>query len=95
MGMKFTIRLHAKIQFVRFLTLSARRGYGERIVYSEHSLGRLGSEGEYSWGGAAGTSFWIDPKEHMVGVFLVNVLPSSDVVAGGQFKRMAYEALVD
>lgn len=31
----------------------------------------------------------------MVGVFLVNILPSSDVVAGGQFKRMAYEALVD
>jgi hypothetical protein len=31
----------------------------------------------------------------MVGVFLVNVLPSSDVVAAGQFKRMAYEALVD
>ncbi len=29
----------------------------------------------------------------MVGVFLVNVLPSSDVVAVGQFKRMAYEAL--
>ena len=55
----------------------------------------VGSVGTYRWGGAAGTSFWIDPKEHMIGVFLVNVLPSGDVVAGGQFKRMAYEALVD
>jgi CubicO group peptidase (beta-lactamase class C family) len=55
----------------------------------------VGSEGEYFWGGAAGTSFWIDPKEHMIGVFLINVLPSTDTVAGGQFKRMAYEALVD
>src|ERR1700690_1008969 len=27
------------------------------------------SEGSYWWGGAAGTSFWIDPKEHMVGIF--------------------------
>jgi hypothetical protein len=31
----------------------------------------------------------------MVGVFLVNVLPSNEVVASGQFKRMAYDALVD
>src|SRR5262249_41735248 len=25
----------------------------------------VGSAGEYRWGGAAGTSFWIDPKEKM------------------------------
>jgi hypothetical protein len=31
----------------------------------------------------------------MVGVFLINVLPPTDIVAGGQFKRMAYQALVD
>jgi CubicO group peptidase (beta-lactamase class C family) len=55
----------------------------------------VGSAGEYNWGGAAGTSFWIDPKEHMVGVFLINVLPPRDIVAPGQFKSMAYEALVD
>jgi len=35
----------------------------------------VGSEGEYWWGGAAGTTFWIDPKEHLIGVFLINVLP--------------------
>ena len=52
-------------------------------------------QGEYNWGGAAGTTFWIDPKEHMMGVFLVNVLPSGEVTANGQFKRLAYAALVD
>jgi hypothetical protein len=31
----------------------------------------------------------------MVGVFLINVLPPADIVAPGQFKSMAYEALVD
>jgi CubicO group peptidase (beta-lactamase class C family) len=55
----------------------------------------VGSEGEYNWGGAAGTSFWIDPKEHMVGVFLIQILPSDNVTAAGQFKRMAYQSLVD
>jgi CubicO group peptidase (beta-lactamase class C family) len=74
-------------------------GYGFGLTFAVNlgpgKSANVGSEGEYNWGGAAGTSFWIDPKEHMVGVFLVNVLPSSDVVAAGQFKRMAYEALVD
>ncbi len=56
----------------------------------------VGSQGEYNWGGAAGTRFWIDPKEHMIGVFLINVLPSNSVsMAGDQFKTMAYAALVD
>src|SRR5580692_10630000 len=51
-----------------------------------------GSAGTYWWGGAAGTSFWIDPKEHMIGVFLIQILPPN-VSAAQQFKRMAYEAL--
>ena len=55
----------------------------------------VGSEGEYYWGGAAGTSFWIDPKEHMMGVFLVQILPSGELTGRDQFKRLAYQALVD
>ncbi len=31
----------------------------------------VGSAGTYRWGGAAGTTFWIDPKEHMFGIFLI------------------------
>jgi CubicO group peptidase (beta-lactamase class C family) len=53
-----------------------------------------GSAGTYWWGGAAGTSFWIDPKEHMIGVFLIQILPPN-VSAAQQFREMAYEALVD
>jgi len=74
-------------------------GYGFGLTFAVNlgpgKSANVGTEGEYNWGGAAGTSFWIDPKEHMVGVFLVNVLPSNEVVANGQFKRLAYEALVD
>jgi len=74
-------------------------GYGFGLTFAVNlgpgKSATVGSEGEYNWGGAAGTSFWIDPKEHMIGVFLVNVLPSNEVTAAGQFKRMAYEALVD
>lgn len=68
------------------LTFAVNRGPGNTAT--------VGSQGEYYWGGAAGTAFWIDPKEQMIGVFLMQMLPPN-VPAGDQFKRMAYEALVD
>lgn len=68
------------------LTFAINRGPGQTAT--------VGSQGEYYWGGAAGTAFWIDPKEQMIGVFLIQVLPPN-IQAGDQFKRMAYEALID
>jgi CubicO group peptidase (beta-lactamase class C family) len=74
-------------------------GYGFGLTFAVNlgpgKSATVGSEGEYYWGGAAGTGFWIDPKEKMIGVFLIQVLPPTNIPAGDQFKRMAYEALVD
>lgn len=53
------------------------------------------SAGTFSWGGAAGTSFWIDPKEHLFGIFLIQVLPPTAIPAAGQFQRLTYSALVE
>jgi CubicO group peptidase (beta-lactamase class C family) len=54
----------------------------------------VGSAGSYRWGGAAGTSFWLDPKENMFGIFLIQILPPN-VGAAGEFQRLAYTALVN
>jgi CubicO group peptidase (beta-lactamase class C family) len=54
----------------------------------------VGSAGTFRWGGAAGTTFWIDPKEHMFGISLIQILPPN-VGASGEFERLAYDALVD
>ena len=74
-------------------------GYGFGLTFAVNlgpgKSATVGSAGEYNWSGAAGTRFWIDPKEKMIGVFLIQVLPNTDIVAGDQFKRMAYQALVD
>ncbi|HMC59149.1 MAG TPA: serine hydrolase domain-containing protein [Candidatus Solibacter sp.] len=74
-----------------------QEGYGFGLTFGVN-LGpgkspTVGSAGEYNWGGAAGTSFWIDPQEHLMGVFLIQVLPPTSAPAGDQFKRLAYEAL--
>lgn len=72
-------------------------GYGFGLTFAVNlgpgKVGSVGSDGEYWWAGAAGTNFWIDPKEHMIGVFLINVLPPTNIPAADQFKRMAYLAL--
>ena len=72
-------------------------GYGFGLTFAVNlgpgKAATVGSPGEYYWGGAAGTSFWIDPKEHMFGVFLIQVLPPTNLPAGEQFKRLSYLAL--
>ena len=54
----------------------------------------IGSPGSYRWGGAAGTTFWIDPKEHMFGIFLIQTFPAF-WEPSAEFQRLAYAALVD
>jgi CubicO group peptidase (beta-lactamase class C family) len=39
-----------------------------------------GTPGEYFWGGAASTAFWIDPKEDLAVVFMTQMLASPDRV---------------
>jgi len=76
-----------------------QEGYGFGLTFAVNlgpgKSATVGSQGEFYWGGAAGTSFWIDPKEHMIGVFLIQVLPANGTIAGDQFKRMAYLALTE
>jgi CubicO group peptidase (beta-lactamase class C family) len=74
--------------------LPAYAGFGLTFAInpSPGKSGEPASEGSYWWGGAAGTSFWIDPKENMFGIFLINILPPN-TEAAQQFQRMAYQAI--
>jgi CubicO group peptidase (beta-lactamase class C family) len=54
-----------------------------------------GSRGEYSWGGAATTSFWIDPAEELITIFMTQVLPSSAYPVRRELRTMVYSAITD
>ncbi|HVS13139.1 MAG TPA: serine hydrolase domain-containing protein [Thermoanaerobaculia bacterium] len=75
-----------------------RSGYGFGLGFAVATdlgrIGELGSEGEYNWGGAAGTAFWIDPEEELIGVYMVQILPHRTTL-GGDFKRLTYQAIVE
>lgn len=53
-----------------------------------------GSVGEYSWGGAASTTFWIDPKEDLIGIFMTQLLPSSFYPIRREFRTLVYSSFV-
>lgn len=57
--------------------------------------GMPGSVGNYYWFGVQGTSFWIDPEEDLVGVFMVQIRPNRDVTFRQRFKTLVYQAVVD
>jgi CubicO group peptidase (beta-lactamase class C family) len=54
-----------------------------------------GSPGEFSWGGAATTSFWIDPAEELITIFMTQVLPSSAYPLRRELRTMVYSAITD
>jgi CubicO group peptidase (beta-lactamase class C family) len=55
----------------------------------------IGSAGEYMWGGAASTIFWVDPSEDLVVVFMTQLLPSGTFNFRGQLKTLVYPAIAD
>jgi CubicO group peptidase (beta-lactamase class C family) len=57
--------------------------------------GSLGSVGEYYWSGLAGTRFWIDPEEDLVGIFMIHILPNRGDNFRELFKNLVYQAITN
>ncbi len=70
-------------------------GLGFTVKTEAGRDGMPDSVGSYSWIGVQGTSFWVDPVENLIGVFMVQIRPNRDIVFRQQFRRMVYQALID
>ncbi|GAA5080966.1 CubicO group peptidase (beta-lactamase class C family) [Thermocatellispora tengchongensis] len=70
-------------------------GLGFAVVEDPVRFRGLASRGEYNWGGAASTAFWVDPAEEITVVFLTQLLPSSTHPIRSQLRQLVYQALVD
>jgi len=68
-------------------------GLGFSVILSAVDTGVIGSNGEYSWGGAASTAFWIDPVEELIVIFLTQFMPNATFNFRGQLKTIIYPAL--
>ena len=70
-------------------------GLGMAVGQGPAATGVIGSAGEYMWGGTASTTFWVDPAEDLVVVFMTQLLPSGTFNFRGQLKALVYPAIVD
>jgi CubicO group peptidase (beta-lactamase class C family) len=70
-------------------------GLGFAVRTSAGIAGVPGSAGEYSWGGIAGTFFWIDPKEELAVVFMSQGPLAARVVYRRLVKQLVYASIVD
>jgi len=89
------------------LTQSARLGYDPRPgIMGDVSFGlgfglavkaprvRSGSKGSYRWAGIAGTDFWIDPKEDLTAMILVQMMGYPPALRN-EFKTLVYQAITE
>jgi CubicO group peptidase (beta-lactamase class C family) len=66
-------------------------GLGFRIVTDLGATQTLGSPGMFGWSGIYGTTFWVDPKERLIAVLMVQRYPGSPVAAA--FQPLVYQAI--
>ena len=62
-------------------------GLGLGVVVSAAQSGTLGSDGMFGWGGAAGTCFWVDPQEALIGLIMPQVI-GLGVALGRTFQNL-------
>ena len=68
-------------------------GLGVAVMLDPAKARILGSPGEYSWGGMASTSFWIDPAEDLMVLLLTQLVPSSTYPIRRELRTLTYQAL--
>jgi CubicO group peptidase (beta-lactamase class C family) len=70
-------------------------GLGFSVVMDPVANHVPSSAGEFAWGGAASTVFWVDPAERITAVFMTQLLPSSTYPLRSQLRQLVMQALVD
>ena len=68
-------------------------GLGFAVASDLGASGQPGSVGEYSWGGAYHTSYWVDPAEKLTVVYMTQVLPAPGLDDFAKVRALIYQAV--
>jgi CubicO group peptidase (beta-lactamase class C family) len=70
-------------------------GLGFAVGQGPAATGMAGSAGEFYWGGAASTAFWVDPVEDLFAVFMTQLIPSVTYPIRAELRALVYQAIED
>ena len=90
-----TMKQMALSGFSELAAEGAGFGLGVQVVLDPAEVQAIGSPGNFSWGGAASTYFWIDPQEDLIGILMTQLYPSSTYPLRPQLQQLVYGALTD
>src|SRR5262249_57768312 len=70
-------------------------GLGFAVLLDPTVAQIVGTPGEFYWGGAASTAFFVSPKEELIMVFLTQLMPSSTYPFRRELRATIYGSIVD
>ncbi len=70
-------------------------GLGVWVMVNPARAGLMTSPGEFGWGGAASTVFWVDPLEEVSALFLTQLVPSDSYRLRAELRNLVYQAMID
>lgn len=70
-------------------------GLGFSIRLDVGAAGQPGSVGEFGWGGAYHSTYWVDPEEELVVVYLTQVIPAAGLDDQGRLRALVYSSIVE
>ena len=68
-------------------------GLGFAVRVDAAGAGQLGSVGEFSWGGAYHTQYWVDPAERLTVVYMTQTLPATGLDDFAKIRALIYQAV--
>lgn len=97
LGPRTVARMTSNHLGTRYTGISrTQRGMGfgltMEVVVDEVEAGQSRSTGSFGWDGAFGTHFWVDPKEKLVGILMVQT-PGSGLTR--DFENAVMQAIID
>lgn len=69
-------------------------GLGFAVVKDVGERGLPGSVGEFSWGGAYHSTYWVDPAEELVVVYMTQLIPAGSLDDHAKLRALVYQAIV-
>lgn len=69
-------------------------GLGFSVVTDFAARSNMGSNGEFAWGGAYHSTYWVDPKEELVVVYFTQLIPAIGVDDHDKLRSLVYQAIV-
>lgn len=70
-------------------------GLGFSVTEDLGERGTLGSNGEYAWGGAYHSVYWVDPQEDLIVVYFTQLIPAGNILDHQKLRALVYQAIVE